>query len=351
MNLAEAFNDKKDNFLLLRFVAACMVIFGHSYAIANLPDAQHDFIARYVGGTYTGTMAVEMFFVISGFLVTSSYIIRDNFFVFVKSRCLRIYPGLLACVLLTTILLGIFFSTLSWSDYGSQGQVYRYLLGNGSLLMLQWDLPGVFAANPHATIVNGSLWTLPGEMRMYVWVAVLGVLGVYRRLWLFNLVLLAVIALHFEPHAHRLLLGNPDFDRMALLFAWGGWAYLHRKFFPLHGGILLVLILLSIWTWPGSVPTRLSTGTFSLAIAYFCFWFAYVRPIPFPKILGDCSYGMYLWGFPIQQVVATILIRYEVTPTPMLIFMLALPLAILAGVLSWRYIEKPALSLKLHSIN
>src|SRR5690606_5827986 len=87
----------RDNFLLLRHVAALGVIYGHCYALANNPDASVDIIATLMPGYYAGSLAVFAFFAISGYLVTRSLIRRPGTVRYIRNRSLRIYPAYLVC--------------------------------------------------------------------------------------------------------------------------------------------------------------------------------------------------------------------------------------------------------------
>ena len=182
-NLSQCLQQPQDNFLLLRFIASALVIYGHSYAMAGSAGAQGDIIARnsWGPGVYTGSIAVDMFFVISGFLVTASYVRRDNIFAFIKSRSLRILPAYIACIFLSAFVLGALYTNLPLPDYWANPATRDYVITNLKFGDLSWTLPGVFTDNPHKDIINGCLWTLPAEVRMYLYVAIFGLLGADRK--------------------------------------------------------------------------------------------------------------------------------------------------------------------------
>lgn len=90
--LGYLFLNKENNFNFIRIFAAIMVIYGHSNAIVF--DGGVDFVTRYLEWGFTGGIAVDMFFVISGFLVTAS-VSKGNIFYYFKSRLFRIYPALI----------------------------------------------------------------------------------------------------------------------------------------------------------------------------------------------------------------------------------------------------------------
>src|ERR1700733_14974020 len=126
--IADAYDKGPDNFLLLRLVAAAMVLLGHSYASSGRPGAG-DLIARanWGDGIYTGSVAVDMFFAISGFLVTASFVNRSNLEKFLKSRALRILPAYYACLVLSALVLGCLFTDMPLGDYLSSDATRDYM--------------------------------------------------------------------------------------------------------------------------------------------------------------------------------------------------------------------------------
>jgi len=340
-SLAVAFDERSDNFLLLRFIAAVMVMYGHSYAFSGLPN-HGDIIARsgWGRGIYSGSLAVDMFFVISGFLVTGSYLNRANLEVFLKSRALRIVPAYAACMLICAYVLGAVFTRLPLSTYWSSGDTFRYVYINVQFgTNLRWNLPGVFQHNFYPGAVDGSIWTLPAEVRMYAWVAILGALGILRRRWFANLVLFGLLLVGIFAPAHLPLVPKPVYLRLAAFFLSGAFCFVNRDWIPVSSVLMAILALLAVATH----GTMLSTWTLGIALSYFCMWFAYVPNFHFFNRFGDYSYGIYLWGFPIQQAVSAT-IGKPVSPLHNLVT--SLPIVILLAAVSWHFLEKPALRLK-----
>jgi len=339
--LADAYENGNDNFLLLRLIAAALVIFGHSYGFSGLPN-YGDFIVRagWGKGIYTGSIAVDMFFVISGFLVTASYIKRASLLVFLESRALRILPAYVCCIVLTALLLGALFTDLPALQYWSTTQTWNYIYTNLKLSPgMIWTLPGVFIHNFLPNTVNGSIWTLPAEVRMYVWVAVLGVLGVLSRRWLANCAFAVLLAVGWFAPEYVPLVKSDGWMPLAGFFLAGAFCFVNREHIPVSTALLLGLIGLT-WAVHGSVAFF---PMFGVAVTYFCFWFAYVPNFHFFNRFGDYSYGVYLWGFPVQQAVSVTIGR----PVPAWInFLLSLAIALALAALSWHWVEKPALRLK-----
>lgn len=172
-----------DNFLLLRIIAALAVIYGHSFALVH-PDGSQDIFIRLGWPMYSGDIAVAMFFVISGFMVSGSYLARADLFEFAKARLLRIVPAFALVLALCAWVIGPLMTTLPATDYFGDPAVSAYVFKNlrfGS--DMAWQLPGVFEGQVRDA-VNGSIWTLPAEMRMYVATAAFGAFGLLAHRWL-----------------------------------------------------------------------------------------------------------------------------------------------------------------------
>ena len=142
---------------------------------------------------------------------------------------MRVYPGLLVVLLLTVLVLGPAFTTLSLGAYFSDRGTLLYLPRNLTLKWLQYDLPGVFLNNPYPAAVNGSLWTLFYEAFVcYGMVAVVGVLGLMRRSWSFaaflGVYVVGYLALKLVSPLHNFLLEHSsvaNFHQLTLPFSFG----------------------------------------------------------------------------------------------------------------------------------
>lgn len=336
--LADAMRDTHaDNLLLLRVLAASLVIYAHSSAISSVPGP-HDVVTR-VTGVYGGSVAVYLFFIISGFLVTGSWLRRQHLGAFLGARALRILPAYAACLAGCAFVLGPLVSTLPPGEYFAHADTWRYLWHNLRFpLDMQWTLPGVFETHARRA-VNGSLWTLPAEVRVYVWLAIFGVLGLLARVPRALLALALLMMLVQTDPGGIPLLQQREFVPMAGCFALGACAWLLRRLLPLNLWLLLGLTA-ATWLLRGTAyyfPVFLGT------LAYAALWFAYVPKwfLGFNRI-GDYSYGLYLWGFPMQQLAVHLLDA----PSANVITLVAWPAALLLAIASWHLIERPALHLR-----
>jgi peptidoglycan/LPS O-acetylase OafA/YrhL len=333
---------------VLRLAAATLVLISHSYALAGHAEPR-------LGRTTLGVMGVEIFFAISGFLVTSSWLARPRAGAFVFKRALRILPALVLTVVLSAFVLGPLVSSQSAGTYLGSSAPITYVADNviavssaDAVRDLAYRLPGVFATN-ETDVVNGSLWTLPVEIRAYLLVLLLGVTGLLlRQLWLIvaaGLLLLALPASAAGWAGVGRLVEWRDAHPDPLLLAIFGVAallYVHRERVPLRPW--LAAVALALWvvgTW--ALESNLLVA---LVVPYLVIYAAYEAPRGLRALTrpGDVSYGLYLLAFPVGQTILHVAGRDALGPIALLA--IAFPVTYLLALLSWRLVERPALSLK-----
>lgn len=331
-----------NNLNLLRVVAAIAVALSHSYLIVTGDPNTRPLVS--LTGYSVGYHSVNIFFVISGFLVTQSWVARSSLFAFSTARSLRIFPGLFVCTVLTTLLLGPAFTELPVTEYLTSPETIRYFLQTASLVEPDGALPGLFTENPDASAVNGSLWTLRYELICYMTLAIIGVSGVLNRptlfLWvsLFAGLVLAVLSTQTLASDSTHPIGHVI--RFGLCFGLGIVAFQYREVLVVHWTGVAGLFALSYFLF----DTALYSFAVYVTTAYSTLWLAYVpngRVRLFNKV-GDYSYGFYIYAFPIQQS----LISLFPNLTPEIMFILTVVLTLPFAVASWHLIEKACLRLK-----
>ena len=334
-----------NNVDFIRFAAAVMVWYSHCFALFLGAD---DGLARWIPFESFGGLGVTIFFVISGYFITASAVRRPRFKTFARHRVLRILPALIVVVLLTAFVLGPLVTTLPWNEYFSHPKMWKYLK-TVLVFQVQYALPGVFQDNP-AQAVNGSLWSLQHEVRCYTIIGLLAAVGWLRPRVMLTLLaglcLLRIYGVMNAPMPDRLLGMRWEkletAVRLGSEFALGSMIYYFRSHLIIHWKWPLVAVIIAV------ASTFLAGGwgklLFDPALAVIVLYIGLMRlPIlsSFSRY-GDFSYGVYLYAFPMQQ-----LSWYLFSHAPFSLLMAVSFLCTLCcAVLSWRWVEKPALSLK-----
>jgi peptidoglycan/LPS O-acetylase OafA/YrhL len=330
---------------VLRLAAATLVIVAHSY---NLTLHEEPF--RRFGGPEFGDVAVAVFFAISGFLVTASWLSDPRLRSFVLRRALRILPGLWVVLLVTVLGVGLVVTAQPIVTYLTSLDTWRYPLERAVVFSTRPSLPGVFTTNPYGTAVNGSLWTLPVEVTAYIATLVFGVTGLLarrRELVLVAIVLLLVIQETILPTASGLVATDSPgavlhwLVHFGLFYAVGALLFLYREHVPLSFGAAAAAIIV----WIACFDTGAMTIVGQIALPYVVLVLGYRAPEivdRFFRRIGDLSYGTYIYAFPVQQTI----IHYDTGIQPPLLIALSIPLTYACAYASWHLVERPALRLR-----
>jgi peptidoglycan/LPS O-acetylase OafA/YrhL len=321
---------RRTSFDLLRLGAAIAVLLSHSYAVVGRAEPG-------LGHQSLGNIAVLVFFGISGFLITQSWLAEPRVALYFVKRALRILPALLAILVLSALVIGPLTTSASLGDYLSATATWRYIADN-AVMHTTYGLPGVFTDQPLPGIVNGSLWTLKHEVLCYVLVAGLGVFGLLRRRGPATVVLLVLIALFaLADDRGPAFFAESTLERAffvaALLAVWGD-----RVRWSAPVAVLgIVAFVVFDWTWAGPWLATIAIPYATITAA------GLIKPAAERWLGGnDVSYGVYLWAFPIQQL----LVSAWTGAPPLAISAVTLPLTAVVALGSWLVIEKPALGLK-----
>jgi peptidoglycan/LPS O-acetylase OafA/YrhL len=341
MKLGELTEGRDNNFQLIRFLAASAVIVFHCYALTD--HWTDEPLWKLAPELNLSVLGVGAFFVASGFLVTRSWLERRRLVAFVAARVLRIYPALV-CATLLTMALAAWSSTLSWQTFVVDSRTHDYAWRTA----LAWDfvtgLPGAFATNPYRDAVNGSLWTLPVELRLYVGIAIAGVLGLLARRAVWAAVIVASFALILaRPELFPIVPNDKGTRALAFLFGLGSLVYVWRDRIPVTIlGLLGAVALVAVDPWGAGrgvlFPPLLAYAVLVVAYHPRLRWRTFNR-------LGDYSYGLYIFSFPIQQILINRL-GAPAASSPLGLFAVAFPLTLALAALSWHVVEQPALGLK-----
>ncbi|MFN8358355.1 MAG: acyltransferase [Candidatus Kapaibacterium sp.] len=346
--ISEVFDPRHNNFGFLRFLLASLVILSHGLPIGGFPD-NDPFIILSHHATTLGSVAVAGFFALSGFLITRSYLTSNSLPQFLWHRFLRIFPGFWVCLLMTAFVIA---PLMHWMEKGSMYGVFEatdsalsYVYLNMLLFIKQWTIAGLPSTTPISGL-NGSLWTLIHEFLCYLAVGIVGVLGLLRKRWTLILTVICLwmvqlVRLH-APSWVPMITGHPfieEFIRLACTFFCGAALYVFREKIPFSGLLAVAAVLLFIL---GSA-LGYTLEVESVTIAYCIFWLAFRLPFQAFDKRGDFSYGLYIYAFPVQQMLAVVDVQhYGYVP----FVLLGILGTLLFAIPSYIVVEKPMLDLK-----
>lgn len=326
-----------NNLDVVRLIAACMVIYGHANALVPPQLAKGDWVAEWLAFDYSGSLAVKIFFFLSGLVVTNSLLSKRCLIQFALARIWRIWPALLAVLLVSVFILGPMVTSVDMKEFLKSTEARLYLLGNIKM-QIQFSLPGVFVGQSNSA-VNGSLWSLPYEVGAYCLLAAAFALGVHRspRLALFITALICVDPLLPQRLLFSWRTSNAGVDSLAPCFAIGALMALYKNNIRISWMPVLGLSILYIGFRQTSYAHYLLYGALFFGILYVCSRSWMIKR----RLKIDISYGVYLWGWPVQQL----LVYFYPDMGVQLHRVLAIALACAFGVLSWYWVEKPGIAI------
>jgi peptidoglycan/LPS O-acetylase OafA/YrhL len=331
-----------NNFDFIRLAAATMVLCSHQFALLFRPEP-HPF------GLFTlGTLGVLIFFSVSGYLVAQSWDSDPHVWRFAARRFLRIWPGLAVVVLFAVLCVGPLFSQLPISDYFQTAKTWRYLWL--LCLRVQLYLPEVFKNNPW-NVVNGSLWTIPVEVKWYGILLAAGICGLLR--WRTRVLMLAMVVLYatyiygvfdvqHNPLANYPL---PAFGcEYGTFFCYG--VLLHRWRHVWEKSVVPVLACLALLAGILVAMDHQYAAVFVL-LPFVVIWFGSLST---PLVreagrYGDLSYGIYIYAYMVQQAVIAVIGFHH---SYVVSLSVSMAVTLTCAFASWRLIERPALNLKRH---
>jgi peptidoglycan/LPS O-acetylase OafA/YrhL len=336
-------SSRLNNFDFIRFISAFLVIISHSFPL-SYGNNNNEPIHSLTNTETMGSLAVYIFFIVSGFLNTISSEKSEGTKVFILKRMLRIYPVLFCVIFLTVFLLGPLYTRLSLIEYFSNTMTYKYLI-SASAIFIQFNLPGVFDNNPFPTAINGSLWFIKYMVLCYIFTAVLNALRLVR--WWSVLIYIAgsagiVLAISILKIPLTGITYNVYyFTKLSIFFGTGMLFFLFKNFIIFDVRLFIMSLIIIII----SSLTPFFLICFAIFIPYCIFFFAYSS---FGKLSnfgrhGDFSYGLYIYAFPFQQIISHSFPEYRIWWFNVIV---SAPIILIAAIISWNLVEKRMIALK-----
>jgi peptidoglycan/LPS O-acetylase OafA/YrhL len=335
--LGQAFDPRANALNAWRLGLALAVIVWHSWVLTghrSPPFPIHQFATQDF---------VDGFFAISGFLIPASWLGNPRLRDYVLARGLRILPGMWVCLVVTAFVIapiGVAIQGGSAAKLLTSGGPLGFVVRNSAVAYVQFDIAGTPTGIPVPGVWNGSLWTLQYEVLLYIAVAVLGLVGLLGRRWLF-------------PAAFTLILVwsvlDPDpFDggtvaeriaRLAVMFAAGGLMHRFRDLIPARWSLVAVsaAIVLAANFLPDYRPVA------AIPLAYVVIVSGALIHNKRMNLRTDLSYGTYVYACPIQQA---LVIAGLGTLNPLVFAIVATLVTLPFAAMSWFLVEKPAMRLK-----
>ncbi len=333
-----------NNFNLIRHILALIVVVVHARVLSR------EEVLTPLAGHLNSHYAVMGFFAISGFLITRSCLRSSSWWRYMGNRLRRLMPAYLA-FLVVAVTLGSIFSVVGFAEYWSSYGTYRYIVANLTFLQfLEPNLPGLFSSNPSASAVNGALWSIRTEMFCYLlvpffcWFAsrsgrrVASVTAMAASL--LGVLLIGLAPLNISKViAHQLLIGVAMpivcfVCGAALFYFWDFWRKQRIAVLSVTA-ILWVLHYTVPLGWAENIVAPFMVSGLALSCGVFFPYIGNWTPA------GDLSYGIYIYHFPIvQTLVATGLYHSR----PFASLGLTFAITITVAMVSWHFIESPALS-------
>jgi len=334
--------DGHDNFFTpLRLIFASLVLIGHAYVIIRGQSDLEPMVFYHYTFSY---IAVNMFFIASGFLVTKSMLYRKDSLSFISARALRIYPALIIHVLFVMLIIGPLATNIPLKEFFTSPDWYLQPLKVLTFYKTEMSMPGIFSQN-HEPLASAALWTLRYEFLAYVGTWILFLCGLLRQRWMILAQFILpsigwVIGQHYGVF-DQLPATIESIFRFGIAYGLGATLYAYRDKISFN---LLVIPVFLAFAWLIQSNMALLEIFLNLILAWGVMIVAYMKAprLAWSQNLSDISYGIYIYHWAIFQTL------YHFNPSIGLIPLIfgGFVITVILSQLSWRIIEKPSLKMK-----
>lgn len=333
-------DSKNNNFGFLRLLLATLVIVAHSAEILD-QNRSREILTNIFGTITFGELAIDGFFLISGYLILKSYLSSNTIKSYFLKRVLRIYPGFIVaslfCIFVLLPLSGEFKLIIDTPLKEWISTIFR---------MLTLEAPQV--NNTQYSSLNGAMWSIWLEFICYLCIPIVYITNFNKsKTYAILAVMMMFIFLFTQISGKNIWLPHVRLDihhtsRLMFAFLIGGLFYLLRDKVIWNKKLTIVCALLLLISLNFSYCAEIGLITFG---AYLLFNFALNFKNKFLSSIGanvDISYGVYLYAWPVQIYV----IKYFPQVNLYVLMLVTLIVASLLGYLSWIYIEQPFMKMK-----
>lgn len=345
--------NRNNNFGTLHLLGACLVLYGHQCVLINTPSP-------IIMGNNVHTLGVRIIFLISGYMIAKSLLKEKNInkkiiISYIIKRLGRIYPEYFTCLLITSLVIGPLFTTLKITDYFYNANVFMYIKKN-LLLAPRFNLPGVFQDNPYVGAVNGSLWTMPVEVFLYLFIIIVAVLYIKLKKKVFKTTILflffCTIFLYLAKNIFFLEMNFVVYDtdwisalNLIIYFMTGCMFYLIdknkiKKYLSIEKALIILLISITI-NFNTYVICELIC-LFVLSYVVFSIGLSANQELKLKYFNSRYAYGIYLWGFVLQQcIIDQLYVHNLIISSTNLLFIISFVATYFVAAVSYRFVYLP----------
>ncbi|RBQ10005.1 acyltransferase family protein [Pedobacter miscanthi] len=334
------YSPKKNAIGFIRLILAIFVVIQHSFVL----NGQIDPLSS-LGLTSFGALGVDSFFILSGFLITASWLNSKSFLNYIWHRILRIFPAFWFCLVFTALIVAPVMALISGQiiDLHFIGNQATYIFKNLALNIYQPTI-GNLTNNLVEKSLNGSLWTLFWEFSFYILLAISGIFGALeKRKWLLiGFTAIYILCYWLDPCKCTFFLKfftNKSIAILPYYFLIGSIGFTFRKYIPDSTFLLIFCIIL----WIVDIKFNPNFPLNPFFLFYILLWLITNLPVKSIERFGDFSYGIYIYHFLIIQ---TIILASGNYVSAWEIFAITVPISLLMAYISWNMIEKKCLNLK-----
>jgi peptidoglycan/LPS O-acetylase OafA/YrhL len=331
-----------NNHNFLRLFAAICITFTHSFDLLKQSDFEPLAAITYNKITFS-FIGLCVFFSCSGYLIAKSACTSTSFKNYIWKRFLRIQPLLIIWCCIAVFVVGFLFTTLHTGQYFNNKHTWLYFRNAVPVFGIQYTLPQVFSNNIAENGVNGSLWTLVIEERLYLLIALVFVFKPYsKQIFVAFIGILNVIyCIHLVVYQAQLI---PYFDTSPFYYSL---VFLNSS-----------LLYFTQIVFSKKISWLFIANGFVVFFSIFFSRFQFLQPIFIPIFIigfanlkgltnyvgkyGDFTYGIYLFSFPVQQILIAVFNIHNSYCLFACTMVIVLPISII----SWFLFEKKMLSLK-----